>query len=136
MSDTKKAPNDVDRHVGTRIRMRRTMLGMSQEKLGEALGITFQQVQKYEKGTNRVSASRLQQISTTLGVTIDYFYAGAEAATAGAGGFAEGAAAPYEADILTGESLKLLRSFNKIRDARVRRKLAELAAAIAGSSDE
>ena len=60
-----KAPNPVDKYVGSRIRMRRIMLGMSQEKLGEALGLTFQQVQKYEKGTNRVGASRLQQISTT-----------------------------------------------------------------------
>ncbi|MGH6857370.1 MAG: helix-turn-helix domain-containing protein, partial [Methylocella sp.] len=61
----KKIPNPIDRHVGSRVRMRRVMLGMSQEKLGEALGLTFQQVQKYEKGTNRIGASRLQQISRT-----------------------------------------------------------------------
>jgi transcriptional regulator with XRE-family HTH domain len=68
MADNKKQPNPIDIHVGSRIRLRRTMLGMSQEKLGEALGITFQQVQKYEKGTNRVGASRLQNIAAILGV--------------------------------------------------------------------
>ena len=61
----KKAPNPIDKHVGSRVRMRRMMLSMSQEKLGDALGLTFQQVQKYEKGTNRIGASRLQQISTS-----------------------------------------------------------------------
>lgn len=136
MTDAKKAPNEVDRHVGTRVRMRRTMLGMSQEKLGEAIGITFQQVQKYEKGTNRVSASRLQQISTTLGVTIDYFYAGVDGSENGARGFAEGAAVPYEADILTSDGLKLLRAFHKIQDGRVRRKLLELASVLANAGDE
>lgn len=71
---TKRDPNFVDRHVGNRVRMRRLLVGMSQEKLGELLGITFQQVQKYEKGSNRVSASRLFQISRVLGVTVQYFY--------------------------------------------------------------
>ncbi|QIG52370.1 helix-turn-helix transcriptional regulator [Nordella sp. HKS 07] len=71
---TKRDPNFVDRHVGNRVRMRRLLVGMSQEKLGELLGITFQQVQKYEKGSNRVSASRLYQISRVLGVSVQYFY--------------------------------------------------------------
>lgn len=71
---TKRDPNFVDRHVGNRVRMRRLLVGMSQEKLGELLGITFQQVQKYEKGSNRVSASRLFQISRVLGVSVQYFY--------------------------------------------------------------
>lgn len=71
---TKRDPNFVDRHVGNRVRMRRLLVGMSQEKLGELLGITFQQVQKYEKGSNRVSASRLFQISRVLGVNVQYFY--------------------------------------------------------------
>ncbi|MBK1868561.1 helix-turn-helix transcriptional regulator [Aestuariivirga sp. YIM B02566] len=71
---TKRDPNFVDRHVGNRVRMRRLLVGMSQEKLGELLGITFQQVQKYEKGSNRVSASRLYQISRVLGVNVQYFY--------------------------------------------------------------
>ena len=70
MSDKKKIPNPIDVHVGSRIRLRRTMLGLSQEKLGERLGITFQQVQKYEKGTNRVGASRLQNIAGILDVPV------------------------------------------------------------------
>ena len=73
-----KAPNPVDKYVGSRVRMRRIMLGMSQEKLGEALGLTFQQVQKYEKGTNRVGASRLWELSRVLGVPITYFFEGLE----------------------------------------------------------
>ena len=86
-----KEPNPVDRYVGSRVRMRRIMLGMSQEKLGEALGLTFQQVQKYEKGTNRVSASRLFHVAQVLGVPVQYFYedllAGAE--DSGQDGFGE-----------------------------------------------
>ena len=73
----KKVPNPIDKHVGSRVRMRRVLLGMSQEKLGEALNLTFQQVQKYEKGTNRIGASRLQQISKTLNVPPAYFFDGA-----------------------------------------------------------
>src|SRR6202045_2288431 len=71
---TKKAPNPIDKHVGSRVRMRRMMLGMSQEKLGDALGLTFQQVQKYEKGANRIGASRLQQISQILQVPVSFFF--------------------------------------------------------------
>jgi transcriptional regulator with XRE-family HTH domain len=67
---------NVDRHVGTRVRMRRMMLGVSQEKLGGALGLTFQQIQKYEKGTNRISASRLQHVSQILQVPIPFFFEG------------------------------------------------------------
>src|SRR5262249_9968356 len=73
----KKLPNPVDKHVGRRVRMRRLMLAMSQEKLGDALGLTFQQVQKYEKGTNRIGASRLQQISHILQVPVAFFFEGA-----------------------------------------------------------
>src|SRR5713101_6435810 len=74
---TKKAPNPIDKHVGSRVRMRRMMLGMSQEKLGDALALTFQQVQKYEKGTNRIGASRLSQISQILQVPVAFFFEGA-----------------------------------------------------------
>src|SRR6266700_4896017 len=73
----KKAPNPIDKHVGSRVRMRRMMLSMSQEKLGGALELTFQQVQKYEKGTNRIGASRLQQISQILQVPVAFFFEGA-----------------------------------------------------------
>ena len=78
----KKAPNPIDKHVGSRVRMRRMMLSMSQEKLGDALGLTFQQVQKYEKGTNRVGASRLQQIAQILQVPVAFFFEGASDASA------------------------------------------------------
>ena len=74
---SKKTPNPIDIHVGTRVRMRRMMLGMSQEKLGEGLDITFQQIQKYEKGSNRIGASRLQHIATILQVPISFFFEGA-----------------------------------------------------------
>src|SRR5215467_14082693 len=74
---TKKTPNPIDKHVGARVRMRRMMVGMSQEKLGDALGLTFQQVQKYEKGTNRIGASRLQQIASILQVPVAFFFEGA-----------------------------------------------------------
>src|SRR5204862_2364914 len=84
----KKAPNPIDKHVGSRVRMRRMMLGMSQEKLGDALGLTFQQVQKYEKGTNRIGASRLQQISLILQVSVSFFFEGAPSPPGGIGGFA------------------------------------------------
>ena len=73
----KKVPNPIDKHVGSRVRMRRMMLGMSQEKLGDALHLTFQQVQKYEKGTNRIGASRIQQISHILQVPVSFFFEGA-----------------------------------------------------------
>src|SRR5579863_8724786 len=82
----KKVPNPIDRHVGSRVRMRRILLGMSQEKLGEALGLTFQQIQKYEKGTNRIGASRLQQISTTLNVPPAFLFDGAPLQNAAIGG--------------------------------------------------
>lgn len=133
MSD-KKAPNDIDRHVGSRVRMRRMLIGMSQEKLGEALGLTFQQVQKYEKGTNRISASRLQQIASSLGVTIDYLYGGSESSE-GHAGFSEGGVA-YEGEVLTADALKLLRAFQRIQDSRMRRKVIEIATVLATPSTE
>jgi transcriptional regulator with XRE-family HTH domain len=128
----KKAPNDIDRQVGGRVRTRRLMIGMSQEKLGEALGLTFQQVQKYEKGTNRISASRLHQIAKVLEVTVEYLYGGSGTRP----GFAEGEAAPYEADLITADGLKLLKAFNAITEAKVRRRVLDLVQALsAGSSD-
>src|SRR6266511_84852 len=89
-----KAPNPVDKYVGSRVRMRRMMLSMSQEKLGEALGLTFQQVQKYEKGTNRVGASRLQQISEILQVPVSFLFDGGPSGAINGNGFAEGASRP------------------------------------------
>ena len=131
LAATKKAPNDVDRQVGGRVRLRRMMIGMSQEKLGDALGLTFQQVQKYEKGTNRISASRLQQIAGVLGVSIDFLYGGGETSTPG--GLSDGASNGYSAEMFTSEGLKLVKAFNEIADIRVRRRLVELAQALAAS---
>jgi len=90
-----KAPNPVDKYVGSRVRMRRIMLGMSQEKLGEALGLTFQQIQKYEKGTNRVGASRIQQISEILQVPVSFLFEGGPSGTTSAESFREGTSPAY-----------------------------------------
>jgi transcriptional regulator with XRE-family HTH domain len=117
--------------------MRRMLIGMSQEKLGDALGLTFQQVQKYEKGTNRISASRLQHIARVLGVSIDFLYGGDAAKTEPvAPAFAEAASPGYDAELLTSDSLKLLRAYREIKDTKVRRRLVELAQAMAGRSEE
>ena len=128
----KKAPNPVDAHVGSRVRMRRVLIGMSQEKLGEALGITFQQIQKYEKGTNRIGASRMQQIATVMAVPVSYFFEDAPGADPKAKGFGESAGSDYVVDFLTtAEGLQLNKSFVRIPDAKVRRKIVELVTALA-----
>src|SRR5215208_7589268 len=95
-----KAPNPVDKYVGSRVRMRRIMLGMSQEKLGEALGLTFQQVQKYEKGTNRVGASRLQQISEILQVPVSFLFDGGPSGIATSANFGDGSSPAHISDFL------------------------------------
>jgi transcriptional regulator with XRE-family HTH domain len=125
-----KSTDSVDRFIGARVRTRRMLVGMSQGKLGEALGITFQQIQKYEKGTNRISVSRLHQIAEILAVPIGYFYEGAPRENP-PGGLGENARATYETDFLsTTDGFKLMRAFLAIRDARVRRRLVELAKAL------
>jgi transcriptional regulator with XRE-family HTH domain len=127
-----KAPNPVDKYVGSRVRMRRIMLGMSQEKLGEALGLTFQQVQKYEKGTNRVGASRLQQISEILQVPVSFLFEGGPSGGANSGGFSEGTSPAYVSDFLaTSEGLALTRAFTRISDAKLRRSIVEMVEQIA-----
>lgn len=138
MRENKKKPNPIDIHVGGRIRLRRNMLGMSQEKLGEGLGITFQQIQKYEKGTNRVGASRLQAISSLLNVPIAFFFEGAPGHDgAAATGLAEENSGTYVVDFLnTSEGLQLNRSFIKIADARVRRRVVDLVKALAAEAEE
>ena len=127
MVENKKKPNPIDIHVGSRIRLRRNMLGMSQEKLGEALGITFQQIQKYEKGANRVGASRLQAIGTVLNVPVSFFFEDAPGESGGNKGFAEENSASYVVDFLnSSEGLQLNRAFVKIADPKVRRKIIDL----------
>jgi transcriptional regulator with XRE-family HTH domain len=130
---SKKSPNPVDKHVGSRVRMRRMMLSMSQEKLGKALGLTFQQVQKYEKGTNRVGASRLQQISQILQVPPAFFFEGAPSAPgllvrAGA----EAPSPVYVDDFLsTSDGLALTKAFMRVANSKVRRLIVNLVEEIA-----
>ena len=127
-----KAPNPVDKYVGSRVRMRRIMLGMSQEKLGEALGLTFQQVQKYEKGTNRVGASRIQQISEILQVPISFLFEGSPSGGTSTGKFSEATSPNFVSDFLaTSEGLALTRAFTRITDAKLRRSIVELVEQIA-----
>jgi transcriptional regulator with XRE-family HTH domain len=126
----KSGPEPTDVHVGRRVRMRRMMLGMSQEKLGDALGITFQQVQKYEKGTNRISASRLQRTAEVLHVLVPFFFEG----------LPDGAGVPsatlpprYVSDFLaTTDGLNLTTAFMRIQDAQLRRSIVNLVEEIAG----
>lgn len=134
----KKIPNPIDKHVGARVRMRRILIGMSQEKLGDALNLTFQQVQKYEKGTNRIGASRLQQIGAILGVPVEFFFDGAPSGdnphnNQHLPGFSESADQNYVTDFLaTSEGIHLNRSFIKIQDPKVRRRIVELVDVLAG----
>ncbi|MGV1915395.1 helix-turn-helix domain-containing protein [uncultured Agrobacterium sp.] len=137
MTENKKKPNPIDIHVGSRIRLRRTMLGMSQEKLGESLGITFQQIQKYEKGTNRVGASRLQNISAILNVPVSFFFEDAPGEqSASASSSAEASSSNYVVDFLSSsEGLQLNRAFVKINDPKVRRRIVDLVKALAAEGD-
>ena len=131
---TKKAPNPTYKHVGSRVRMRRMMLGMSQEKLGDALGLTFQQVQKYEKGTNRIGASRVQQIAHILQVPVSFFFEGGPSTGGGrADGMAEAPSPAYVSEFLsTSDGLALTKAFMRIEDAKLRRRIVDLVEQIAG----
>ncbi len=134
---SKKSPNPIDIHVGSRVRLRRMMFGMSQEKLGEHLGITFQQIQKYEKGTNRVGASRLQAIARVLSVPVAFFFEDAPgmAPVAGDQGFGGGENVVV-AFLSSSEGLALNKAFIRIADPKQRRKVVELVKAMAGGEDE
>src|SRR3982074_1210983 len=114
-----KAPNPTDRHVGARVRMRRMMLGVSQEKLGDALDLTFQQVQKYEKGTNRIGASRLQHISQILQVPVAFFFDGVRYQPGQSKGLGEVPTPAYVSDFLaTSEGLALVKAFRRIKESK------------------
>jgi transcriptional regulator with XRE-family HTH domain len=130
-----KNPNPIDKHVGSRVRMRRVLVGLSQERLGESLGVTFQQVQKYEKGTNRIGASRLQQISNVLGVPIAFFFEDAPGESAGNPGFSESPGSDYVVDFLsTSEGVALTRAFLRVKDPKVRRRIVDLVTSIADAT--
>ena len=130
-----RRPNPIDTHVGGRVRLRRMLLGMSQEKLAERLGLTFQQVQKYEKGINRIGASRLFDLAHVLGVAVQFFYEDAPSNHGGitaAPGFAERATDTYVVDFLnTREGLELNRAFLRLTDAKVRRSIVDLVRSLA-----
>lgn len=134
MNNNKKRPNPIDVHVGSRIRLRRNMLGISQEKLGESLGITFQQIQKYEKGTNRVGASRLQAIASILNAPVSFFFEGAPGEDGSAPGFAEEGSTFVTDFLSTSEGIQLNRAFVKISDPKVRRKVLDLVKALAAEA--
>ncbi|PIP01263.1 Uncharacterized HTH-type transcriptional regulator Smed_0045 [uncultured Pleomorphomonas sp.] len=129
---TAKLPNPIDIHVGSRVRMRRFLVGMTQGKLAEQLGITFQQVQKYEKGTSRISASRLQTIANVFEVPVGFFFEN----------IASHASAEYDplsdaadASLLTLDGMALNKAFVRIRSARVRRSIIELVKLLADDCD-
>lgn len=132
---TKRDPNFVDAHVGNRVRLRRQLIGMSQEKLGELLGITFQQVQKYEKGSNRVSASRLHMMSKVLNVPIQFFFEGLQEPAEGAEGFREGEANAAVDMCATPEGVQLAKIMAEINNPSHRKLLVTIAKAVAESKD-
>jgi transcriptional regulator with XRE-family HTH domain len=127
--------NPIDAHVGNRVRLRRMLLGISQERLGEQLGLTFQQVQKYEKGVNRIGASRLWDLANVLEVPIEYFYQEAPGSSAGSAlpvGFREPAAQPFRWDVSpTRDSVELNNAFARISDAKTRRAILDLVRSLA-----
>jgi len=133
-----RRPNPIDVHVGSRVRFRRMLLGMSQEKLGEKLGLTFQQVQKYEKGINRIGASRLFDLAQVLGVSVQFFYEEApspEGHSDAASGFAE---RPDEHAIVeflrSRDGLELNRAFVRISDLKARRAIVDLVRSLANDT--
>ena len=135
MADS-KLPSGIDRVVGQRIRWRRKELKLTQEKLGEQLGLTFQQVQKYEKGVNRISAGRLFELSTVMGVPVTYFFDGAESfLDGGAVAVAEGDGEDAQAPVITSEVLDLIAAFQKIEDQSLRKSLLATVQAAASAFD-
>src|SRR5439155_5959354 len=123
----------VDKHVGSRVRMRRMMLGMSQTTLGDALKLTFQQVQKCEKGTNRISASRLQHSAHILQVPVTFFFEGAPSVPGAPQAKGAAPSPDYVADFLaTSDGLVLIKAFTQIKDAKLRRRIVDLVEEIAG----
>ena len=129
----KKQANPIDAQVGNRIRLRRMLIGMSQERLGELLGLTFQQVQKYEKGVNRVGAGRLYHVAQILGVSISYFYEGVVEEPS----HAKGASAPPVMEFLaSGEGLQLSLAFMRIKDPKVRKRVIDLVKSLAEEDED
>jgi transcriptional regulator with XRE-family HTH domain len=129
----KKQADPIDIQVGNRVRIRRMLIGMSQERLGDLLGLTFQQVQKYEKGVNRIGAGRLFEVARILNVPVDFFYEGLNAITEG--GLGDGAP-PVMEFISSGEGLQLSLAFMKIKDAKVRKRVLDLVKSLAEEEEQ
>ncbi len=131
MDQSVRSPNPVDVHVGTRVRLRRTLLGMTQTGLGQAIGLTFQQVQKYERGVNRIGSSRLYDLARVLDVPINFFFDDmpkeiTSKSGARSSGMAEGAE-EFDPDIVSKrETLELVRAYYKIGNPQVRKRLFEM----------
>lgn len=130
-----RGPNPVDIHVGSRIRLRRQLLRMSQEKLGDELGVTFQQVQKYERGANRVGASRLYRLSRVLEVPVQFFFEGLSD-SAPAAAMADNDQTPIVYDFIqSSDGVSLAESFSRIKDPKVRRRVLELVRTLASEEE-
>ena len=127
----KKQANPIDVQVGNRVRIRRMLIGMSQERLGDLLGLTFQQVQKYEKGVNRIGAGRLYEVSRILNVPIDFFYEGLNAGNQLGLGEPGVSAPPVMEFVSSGEGLQLSLAFMKIKDTKVRKRVLDLVKSLA-----
>jgi len=125
----KKQANPIDVQVGNRVRIRRMLIGMSQERLGDLLGLTFQQVQKYEKGVNRIGAGRLFEMARILNVPVDFFYEGVNSAPPQAGESENGASVMEF--VSSGEGLQLSLAFMKIKDSKVRKRVLDLVKSLA-----
>ncbi len=130
-------PNAIDIHVGAKVHLRRNLFGLSQTDLGKAVGVTFQQVQKYEKGTNRISASRLFNLSRVLDVPISFFFEDLSPAAAGAGrkrrarGLSEAPAIAHDFDVLSNrETINLIRAYYRVTDPRLRKRVLDLLEAV------
>jgi len=132
----KKQANPIDIQVGNRVRIRRMLIGMSQERLGDLLGLTFQQVQKYEKGVNRIGAGRLFEVARILGVPIDFFYEGVGELAGGRGNSGADASPPVMEFVSSGEGLQLSLAFMKIRDLKVRKRVLDLVKSLAEEQEQ
>jgi transcriptional regulator with XRE-family HTH domain len=135
ISMVKKTPNPTDKHVGSRVKMRRMMLGMSQTELGDALGLSFQQVQKYERAANRISASRLQQAAHVLQVPVTFFFDGGPASNGKPTGQQSAPSPAFVTAFLgSADGLALVKAFTAVKDAKLRRSIVDLAKEIAANN--
>ena len=136
LSVPKKQANPIDAQVGNRVRLRRMLVGMSQEKLGEMLGLTFQQVQKYEKGVNRIGAGRLFEVANILGVPVSYFYEDVTDHHNEHSRLNEKASPPVMQFLASGEGLQLALAFMRIKESRVRKRVIDLVKTLADGEGE